>query len=296
MQVLRAAATAVLLLVPTTWSQLNSQSAPRSALGAVTLEAFVERAGAADVVVLGERHDNPDHHSNQARIVAALEPDALVFEMIPQEHEDTVNRLRAEGASRAELAAALDWEASGWPAFDSYAQILDAAPQARVFGAEQPLADVRRAMVEGASGPFGPDAAIYGLDRPLDPVEQALREATQAAAHCDALPAEMLPGMVEAQRFRDAGLADAALWARTTTGGGRVAVITGNGHADRRRGMPAVLAIAAPELRVLALGQLEEGEAAPASDDPSAERFDYTLRSPPPARGDPCAALRPPPG
>jgi uncharacterized iron-regulated protein len=243
---------------------------------------FVEAARGADIVILGEIHDNPTHHRNQADIVAALQPAALVLEMIPQAAEDDVNALRADGASREAIAAALDWDASGWPDFGYYAAILEAAPAARIFGAGQPLADVRRAMAEGAASVFGPDAAAYGLDRALPPAEQAAREAEQAAAHCDALAPERLPGMVEAQRFRDAGLADAALWARTMTGG-QVVVIAGSAHADRARGVPAAIAIADPEVRVLSLGQFEQA--------PEAGRHDGYLLAPPPPRGDPCAPL-----
>jgi uncharacterized iron-regulated protein len=253
----------------------------------LNVDAFVAKARDADIVVLGEIHDNPDHHRNQAAIVAALQPAALVFEMIPQAAEDEVNALRASGASRAELAAALDWDATGWPDFGYYAEILEAAPEARIFGAGQPTADVQRAAVEGAAGVFGPDANIYGLDVPLDAAEQAEREALQAEAHCNALPRPMLPGMVEAQRFRDAGLADAALWARTMSGDGQVVVIAGSGHADRQRGMPAMVAVAGPEVRVVSLGQFEQ----PPDDlDP----YDAYMLAPPPDRADPCGPLRAP--
>jgi hypothetical protein len=164
------------------------------------------------------------------------------------------------------------------------APILEAAPQARIFGAGQPDADVARAMREGAAAAFGPDAATYGLDQPLEPEDQSAREAVQQAAHCNALRAEMLPGMVEAQRFRDAGLADAAVWARTMTGDGQVVVIAGSGHADRQHGVPALLAVAAPELEVLALGQFE---AAPGE----GEVFDTVLLAPAPPREDPCSVF-----
>ncbi len=103
-----------------------------------------------------------------------------------------------------------------------------------------------------------------------------------AAAHCDELPSEVLPGMVEAQRFRDAGIADATLWARIMTGGGQVVVITGSGHADKVRGVPAMIALAEPDAAVVALGQFEDGAAPP-------EDFDAVLLAPAPARGDPCA-------
>ena len=250
------------------------------------MEAFIETARDADIVVLGEVHDNPEHHQVQAEVVAALAPAALVFEMIPQEREAEVNELRAAGAGRAALAEALDWAESGWPDFAFYAEIMEAAPEAQVFGAGQPSADVSRAALEGAAGVFGPDASIYGLDLQLDPAEEAFREAEQAEAHCDALPPEVLPGMVEAQRFRDAGLADATLWARTITGGGQVAVITGSGHADKVRGMPAMIALAEPEASVVSLGQFETGAAPP-------EDYDAVLLAPAPSRADPCLALKP---
>jgi uncharacterized iron-regulated protein len=216
---------------------------------------FIAAAESVDIVIVGEVHDNPEHHRNQARIAEALQPEALVFEMIPQEKETVVNEMRAAGATREELAEALQWADSGWPDFDLYAEILEAAP-------------------------------IYGLDKPLEPEEQAAREAIQAEAHCDALAAELLPGMVEAQRFRDAGLADATLWARTMTGGGQIMVVTGNGHADLERGMPEALRIADPEVSMIVLGQLE---VEPDPDDPPP--FDFYVVTDAPERSDPCAAL-----
>jgi uncharacterized iron-regulated protein len=245
------------------------------------VEEVIAAARRADIVLLGEIHDNPEHHANQAAIVRALQPAALVFEMFPQASEDEINALRAEGASRAAIAAELDWQGSGWPDFAFYAEILEAAPKARVFGAGQPTADVHRAMVEGAASVFGPDAGSYGLDKPLPPEDEAAREKALAAAHCDKLPAQTLPGLVEAQRFRDAGLADAALWARTMTADGQVVVITGSGHADKRHGVPVALAVAAPGVSVFAVGQLE-------AQDPD-EDFDALLLAPSPPRDDPCA-------
>ncbi len=271
---------APLLLLPLVLLAGMGRAEPVSIAGAVA-------AGqGAHVVILGEIHDNPAHHEAQAAIVAGLAPGALVFEMIPQAREDAVNRLRAQGAAREALAEALDWEASGWPDFALYAPILEAAPRARLFGGGQPIEEVRRASAEGAAAVFGPDAASYGLNRALDPTEQAAREAEMLAAHCDAIPAEMLPGLVEAQRFRDAAIAEAARWARTIAGDRTIVVITGNGHADRARGVPAMLAAAAPELVVVSIGQFED-----APDAAATAAFDAYLLAPAPEREDPCAAF-----
>ncbi|MCX7644545.1 MAG: ChaN family lipoprotein [Rhodobacteraceae bacterium] len=237
----------------------------------------------AEVVVLGEVHDNPAHHANQAAAVAALAPAALVFEMLtPAQAGRVTPALRGDAAA---LGAALEWEASGWPDFAMYHPIFTAAPGAAVYGAAFGRAEVARAVREGAASVFGAEAARFGLDRALAPEDLAARLAEQAEAHCDALPAEMLPGMVEAQRLRDAGLARAALQALAETGG-PVAVIAGNGHARTDRGMPWHLAVAAPEVTILAVGQFEAPPEEPAPP------YDLWLVTPPAAREDPCAVFR----
>jgi len=45
-------------------------------------DAFPDHFRGADVVLIGEHHDNALHHAVQTRLVAALEPRAIVFEMI----------------------------------------------------------------------------------------------------------------------------------------------------------------------------------------------------------------------
>lgn len=263
-------------------------AAPASAVE-LDVASFIDMARGTEIVVLGEIHDNPQHHENQANIVRTLTPDALVFEMIPQALEAVVNELRAAGATRDEIAAALDWANSGWPDFDLYAPVLEAAPNARIFGAGQSAEDVQKAARDGAAAAFGRDAATYGLDVPLAKPDQSRRERQMADAHCNALPEAALAGMVEVQRFRDASLADAALWARTLSGlEGQVVVIAGDGHANRSDGIPALIGLSNPDVSVLSLGQLE---AYPVTDD---SPYDAYIISPAPERDDPCADFESP--
>ena len=235
-----------------------------------------------DVILLGEVHDNPEHHQNQAIAVKAIRPAALVFEMLTAAQAGNVspeNRLSAEA-----LALALGWEGTGWPDFGLYFPIFAAAPDAVVYGANLPRDQVRRAVKAGAASVFGDDAALYGLNHPLPKDQQDQREAEQRAAHCNALPENLLAGMVESQRLRDASLARAVLTAWQATGG-PVVVITGNGHARTDQGVPAMLRLAAPDLTVLSLGQIE-GE--PDGDAP----YDLFLVTEPMPREDPCLAFR----
>ncbi|MFB9150988.1 ChaN family lipoprotein [Roseovarius ramblicola] len=237
---------------------------------------------AQDVMILGEVHDNPAHHTEQARRVAALGPRALVFEMLtPAQAARVTPGLIADPEAMAE---ALGWADSGWPEFSMYHPIFAAAPGAAIYGAQVPRAAARDVFGAGPAEAFGPEAAAYGLSGPLPEAEQQAREAMQMSAHCDALPEEMLPGMVAVQRLRDAVLARAVVRAIDETGG-PVAVITGNGHARRDHGVPVYLGRVVPGLDLHVLGQTEDGA-------PLAGGFDEVVSAPGVDRPDPCDAFR----
>jgi uncharacterized iron-regulated protein len=217
----------------------------------------------ADVYVLGEIHDNPEHHAVQARLVAEILPTAVVFEQLTDEQAD---RILPETPRDAQvLDKVLDWSNSGWPDIAMYAPIMAASD----------------AVILGAAGAPG-DLSAFGLDEPLPPEEQAVREILQADAHCGALPERMLPDFVERQRAADALFASRTI-AAFDAHGGPVVLITGNGHARTDWGVPAAIARVRPDLRVVALVQGEGGETVPG---------DVTRQAAAPARTDPCAAFR----
>jgi uncharacterized iron-regulated protein len=237
------------------------------------------RLPAADVVILGEIHDNPQHHRNQAAGVAAVQPRALVFEMLTPAQAGLVT---VDNRADPALGVLLGWEKSGWPDFAMYQPILTAAPMAAVFGAAVPGEALMAGRDPAAIAALMPDTR-FGLTDSLAQADQTEREAEQMAAHCDALPVDLLPYMVAVQRLRDATLAARALDAFEATGG-PVVVITGTGHARRDQGVPAALALAAPDLRVLSVGQLEQD---PGLDAP----YDLWVVTDPAPRPDPCGAF-----
>ena len=230
-----------------------------------------------DVLIIGEFHDNPQHHRVQADAVRVIQPKAVVFEMLPPEEGA---QLRAVARDRGAMATAT--EGFHWSNIADYADVLAASPV--ILGAALPRDDMRGAFSDGAAAVFGPDAAAYGLDTPLDADEQAIREANQFDAHCAAMPREMMGGMVDAQRLRDAAFARTVIAALETHGSPGV-LSTGNGHARSDWGVPAYLGQARPDLAVTSVGQGEREE-------PPAGIFSWTLNSAPqPQRDDPCAAF-----
>lgn len=227
----------------------------------------------ADIVILGEVHDNADAHQGQAAALRELRPTAVVFEMLAAEHA-----ARAD-ADRSLIADA--WEDSGWRDFPIYAPIFDAMGPARIIGAAAPRERVRAVYTDGPAALFGPDAPRFGLDQPLPEDQQQARLQLQFDAHCAAMPMEMMAGMVAVQRYRDAVFARAALDALATYGA-PVVLVAGNGHARIDWGVPAKIAQAAPDVTTHSIGFVEGAPDMP---------FNEVRIVPPAAREDPCASL-----
>ena len=256
--------------------------------GMALAEEVPELSGAplsdsAQVIFVGEVHDNPLHHDAQAALVANWQPTALVFEMLDVTEAEIVMKERAAGRFDG-LSDTLAWDNSGWPDFAMYGQIMQAAPEAVIYGAEVGRGTLMPVIENGAAAEFGVQAAMFGLDAALPDDQLAARLTLQSEAHCDALPEEMLPGFVEAQRFRDAKLADTALSALVAHGA-PVVVITGNGHARIDWGAPALIALASPDTEVFSIAILE---GPPEPDLPT----DAWIVTDPFDRPDPCLAFQ----
>ena len=255
-----------------------------SAIDRVDLAKRLDRA---DVVVLGELHDNPDHHLAQAWLVDRLAPEGLAFEMIPQASEEGIVVFLAGGGDPADIGPAIGWERIGWPDWDIYRPIFEAAGTPVITGGGLGRSEIRKAIADGAFLAI-PDPRFRAvLARALDANTQTAMETEMIDAHCGMLPASAAPGMVEAQRLRDASFAAAVLRARSA-GGGQVVLITGNGHARTDHGVPAYLAAVAPELEVLSLGQIEGPVPTVLEELP----YDYVWAWEPMPRADPCELFR----
>ena len=98
----------------------------------------------ADVVILGEVHDNPQHHKIQAEALKAMAPSAVVWEMVT---EEGAQRLADKAVSDPEeLARILEWLESGWPPLSMYYPVF--RPQTRPFMCDGPA--FSRACCDGA--------------------------------------------------------------------------------------------------------------------------------------------------
>lgn len=228
----------------------------------------------AQIVVLGEIHDNASSHQAQADALLSLGAKAVVFEMLSPEDAAIINADR----SQAETI----WKDTNWPDYALYAPIFDAIGPASIIGAAAQRSTVMKVRQNGSAHVFGDESKRFGLTTPLPKAEQSAREQLQFDAHCQAMPREMMAGMVEIQRFRDARFAEAAL-AALDRHGQPVAVIAGAGHARTDWGIPAAVARAAPDVTVYAAAFIENAPDAP---------YDSVTLVPEAQRDDPCATFK----
>jgi uncharacterized iron-regulated protein len=272
--------------------------------GAFIDEAALDAAlAAADLVLLGEVHDNPDAHLIQARLLGAITATgrrpALAFEMLDEDLQPAVDAsLASHPRDPDALGRAVDWEHGGWYDFSMYRPIfavgLGVGLPVVAANLPRPVAkDVTKRGREALTPALDAQLARY---EPLPPdVARSLRDEMRAS-HCDApLPEPFLDKLALAQRARDAQMANRML-AHATAGG--AVLVTGDGHARKDRGVPAVLAREAPGRTAAAVGILEvvPGKDAPGgygaefgTDGPP---FHYVVFIPATEREDPCAEFR----
>ena len=185
-----------------------------------------DELGRADIVLLGEQHDDAGHQRRHRDVVQSLAARdrlaALALEMAEQGPSTAgLPRTADEGTVRA----ALQWNEQAWP-WEPYAPAVMAAVAAGVpvLGANLPRDRMRAAMSEEV------------LDLALDPEAlKAQREAIRTG-HCDLLPPQQLAPMARVQIARDRAMAQTLVQAYVP---GRVVVLlAGAGHVSPKLGVP----------------------------------------------------------
>jgi uncharacterized iron-regulated protein len=259
-----------------------------SAGAAVTPETLVTRLAARRFILLGEKHDNPDHHRLQAwtvrALIAAGRRPAAAFEMFRADQADAIARhLAASPGDARGLADALDWRRSGWPAWSMYEPIVEAALRTglSLVAANLPQA-IPATLRRGGVAALDPGmVGRLGLDRPLlEEIRQRL--ATEIRdGHCGQLPERAIDAFIVVQHARDAHMAATM---REAAGDGAV-LIAGAGHVRRDIGVPRFL----PEGETASVAFLEVRAEMTA---PPAAPFDYVWLTPRVDDRDPCERFR----
>jgi len=255
----------------------------------VAPEALVNRLAARRFVLLGEKHDNADHHRLQAwvleRLIAAGRKPAVAFEMFRADQSEAIARHLAHAPrDAAGLGDAVEWRRSGWPPWALYAPIADAALRAGLPIVAANLSESTTAALRrgGATGVEAAEAQRLGLDRglPNDARERLVDIIREG--HCGHLPERSVGSFVVVQQARDGHMA-AALRDAGADGG---VLIAGAGHVRRDFGVPRLLPPG--DVASLAFLEVTPGTTTP----PGGMPFDYVWYTPRVDDRDPCERFR----
>ncbi|MAU41419.1 MAG: hypothetical protein CMF31_07335 [Kordiimonas sp.] len=273
----------------------------------VTFSQMVQVMQKADIILLGEIHDNPQHHLRQARILKQFSRGreiAVLFEMVSRDYDNAFHIYRqrfptSQPPDRADgLDMLLKWNENGWPDWSLYEPVFRQALQKdmSLFGAGLPVGVIASLHKEGRAGlsPALHNALTPYLQRTLPPALSARQRQDIARGHCDLLPAALLPRFSDIQTIRNAAFAQ-----RIETIGPdskKRILITGNEHARRDLGVVHYLS---SQQKVISMGQIpvQLGHDNPTDYTARYGRqrlpFDFVWFSPSQNRTmDPCAGLR----
>lgn len=263
----------------------NSQFAVES-LAPNELEAYKS----AQVILLGEQHDNPIHHEIQAGVLKALADEGrlktVIFEQVDWTYQGTLAQLNRDNFERLEKK--LDWKDSGWPDFDMYQPLFKTAftARAKIVAGGLPKNRVQALYSAGYEIAFNAaEIERIKLRVPLDGQATELLQKEIFDGHCKMIPEDHVQKMIPIQRARDAALVKGYI--NEADNSGVTVFILGNGHARKEFGVPSLLRTINPKLKLWSVGIQEVG-----SDVFPEGAFDKVIITPKVEREDPCAQMK----
>lgn len=240
---------------------------------------LLDQLAAAQRVIVGEQHDNPDHHALElwlARALAERRPSgSVLLEMLNPDQQGAVTAAQsaaAKGATPSDLIGALHWQ-PGWD-WSQYGPLVtwlvkQPTPLLAANLDRSEIVDIYRSKPQ-LQGPASTAAPVR------DALLQDIRD-----SHCGLLPDSQLPAMLAVQQQRDRRLAE-----RLKAAPEPALLIAGGFHARRDLGVPLHLQDldAAQGLKVVMLAEVGR-----AVEPAQADFVWYTPGQPP---KDYCAQMR----
>jgi len=266
----------------------------RSYMDEATLLARIDKA---NVLLLGETHDNPLHHELQqkllqARLESGSRP-ALLMEQFDTERQAALD-LALAGSSRDEALNTAATLTKGWD-WRFYRPLLATALDYKlpVIAANLSRERVRPVILQGFAAFNAVDFMRMAVDDVWSEGRQKYLAKLIEETHCGQIGAELRDGLVRGQRLRDAVMANAAL---SSIGRGIVGIV-GSGHARRDIGVPLYLSARDPDARIYSIGFVEVSPEKISPEAYETERatgdvpYDVIWFTPRIDRPDPCASF-----
>ena len=260
----------------------------------VEIQHLVNAIESASYLLLGEKHDNPDHHLLQLmvlnHVIEQMRVTNVAFEMMDSDDQAALDQISQHNLTTLEgLKAYLGWDEEGWN-WDFYGPLILTLVKAKIPLAAANITDATMSQVYGEET-LSERASILdeiGLHQLYVDIDES---------HCGLLPESQFPAMVRVQQARDHNMANNMAILEL----GKLSVlVAGNYHVRRDVGVPNYLLARESHLRredivVLSFMEVEQGEDDPASylqEPKTRPAFDYVWFTPAISNEDYCASLK----
>lgn len=249
---------------------------------------------ASKYLLLGEKHDNPDHHSLQAAIINSLIRDDLIaaaaFEMMDSDASALLENIAGQTfASPDDLKDYLNWDEEGWD-WTFYGPLLESLVDAKLPITAANISNETMGRVYSEETPE--NIARVLNDETVEKLNIDIDE-----SHCGLLPESQFPAMVRVQQTRDDAMANAMLEPST----GKISLlVAGNYHIRQDLGVSNYLLAKNASLSRDEIVSLAFLEVDPASSDPveylqqfaEIAAYDFVWFTPAISDEDYCASLQ----
>jgi uncharacterized iron-regulated protein len=234
----------------------------------VEAELVGKIAREADYVMLGEKHDNIDHHRIQAWLIESVfrnsRTSPVAFEMLTTDQQKKLEKYQTDyPGNAAQLGTFLKWDDSGWPSWSMYYPVFQAAMTegAPLIAASEPQQKIRQMVEKGVKAVLGDDAyAHLGLEYKIPLIILEAKRQDIVESHCNRLPESMINPMVQVQHTKDAIMAHILVENNVKYGENGAILVTGAGHARNDYGVPWHLKRVASDKSVVTIGIIEVAE------------------------------------
>ncbi|MEO6677181.1 MAG: ChaN family lipoprotein [Pseudomonas sp.] len=242
----------------------------------LTAQELVARLAKPERIIVGEQHDNRDHHQLQLWLLQALgqrrPQGSLLLEMLTPDQQLRVDDVRHASTSPVDLPGALAWQ-SGWD-WDLYGPIVRFA-----LGQPYPLLAANLDNTEVRAF-YAQSPTVSGSHSNASSVKKTLLEQI-SGSHCGLLPVSQMPAMLAVQQQRDRRMAERLLAAPVPS-----MLFAGAYHARKDVGVPLhVLDLGEPETPTVLMLAEQGSEVTPAM-------ADYVWYTPATPTHDYCAEMR----
>jgi len=243
---------------------------------ALTEQQLVERLAMASRVIVGEQHDNRDHHQLQLWLLQDLgerrTQGSLLLEMLTPSQQSRVDAVRQASPPPADMPAALAWQ-PGWD-WNLYGPIVE-------FAVQQPYPLLAANLDDGeVRSTYATPPSLSGSHANAASVKATLLEQI-SESHCGLLPATQMPAMLAVQQQRDRRMAE-----RLFAAPAPALLLAGAYHARKDVGVP---------LHGLDLGESDRPAVlmlAEQGNEVTAAMADYVWYTPAQPAKDYCAQMR----